>query len=239
VTGWVAKRFWAAVAVAPGDAGYAVRLDARPVKTPAKRPLLLPTAAMAEAVAAEWAAVTEVIDPRLMPVTRAANAAIDKVAPQFAEVAALVAAYGGSDLLCYRAAEPAELASAQAEAWDPLIDWAAENYGARLASGRGITPVAQPPQAVAQLAAEVAACTPFQLAALHDLVALSGSLVLGLAATRGARDADTLWHLSRFDEDWQAARWGRDDEAAAAEAAKRQDFLAADEFWRLSSPPAA
>jgi len=239
VSGWVARRFWAAVTVVTEAAGHAVLLDARAVRTPAKRPLTLPTRAMAEAVAAEWAAVDDLIDPRLMPVTRAANAAIDKVAPQFDEVAALVAAYGGSDLLCYRADEPAELASAQAEAWDPLLDWAAATYGARLASGRGIAPVVQPPQAVARLAAEVAACTPFQLAALHDLVALSGSLVLGLAATRRARDAGALWQLSRFDEDWQAARWGRDDEAAAAEAAKRQGFLAADEFWRLSSPSAA
>jgi chaperone required for assembly of F1-ATPase len=237
MSGWAAKRFWISVIVVPEGAGFAVRLDARAVKTPAKRPLILPTPAMAEAVAAEWAAVESLIDPRRMPVTRAANAAIDKVAPEFDEVAGMIAAYGGSDLLCYRAAEPEALAAAQAEAWDPLLDWAAATFGTRLLTTRGVAPVAQPPQAVARLAAEVMACTPFQLAALHDLVALSGSLVLGLAATRRTFDPEALWRLSRFDEDWQAAEWGRDDEAAAAAAAKRQDFLLAEKFWTLSAPP--
>jgi len=124
MTGWKAKRFWKAVTVVQEGGGFAVRLDARPVKTPAKRPLVLPTRAMAEAVAAEWAAVDNAIDPRRMPVTRAANAAIDKVATQFDEVAAMIAAYGASDLLCYRATAADPLARAQAEAWDPMLAWA-------------------------------------------------------------------------------------------------------------------
>ena len=239
MTGWQARRFWTTVSVEPEGAGFAVRLDARPVKTPAKQPLTLPTRAMAEAVAAEWAAVEAGIDPRRMPVTRAVNAAIDKVAAQFDEVTALVAAYGGSDLLCYRAAAPEALARAQAEAWDPLLDWAARAHGARLVTTRGVVPVAQPPEAVARLAAAVSACSAFQLTALHDLVALTGSLVLGIAATGEGFDPDELWRLSRIDEDWQAALWGRDEEAAEAAERKRADFLRAGRFWTLASLPAA
>ncbi len=239
MTGWKARRFWTTVTVEPEGAGFAVRLDARPVKTPAKRPLTLPTRAMAEAVAAEWEAVESGIDPRQMPVTRAANAAIDKVAEQFDEVAALVAAYGGSDLLCYRAAAPEALARAQAEAWDPVLDWAARAHGARLVTIRGVVPVAQPPGAVERLAAAVFACSPFQLVALHDLVALTGSLVLGIAATGERFDLDELWRLSRIDEDWQAALWGRDEEAAEAAERRHVDFLRAGRFWTLASLPTA
>jgi hypothetical protein len=147
MTGWKAKRFWKAVTVVQEGGGFAVRLDARPVKTPAKRPLVLPTRAMAEAVAAEWAAVDNAIDPRRMPVTRAANAAIDKVATQFDEVAAMIAAYGASDLLCYRATAADPLARAQAEAWDPMLAWAERTYGARLATTEGVVPIAQPAEA--------------------------------------------------------------------------------------------
>ncbi len=237
MTGWKAKRFWKAAAAAPEGEGFAVRLDGRPVRTPAKRPMILPTRAMAEAVAAEWAAVGAEVDPRRMPVTRAANAAIDKVATQFDEVAAMIAAYGGSDLLCYRATGPEALVRAQAAAWDPMLDWAARTYGARLVATQGVVPVAQPPEAVARLAAEVFACSPFQLTALHDLVALTGSLVLGLAATGEGVDAHDLWRLSRFDEDWQAAEWGEDAEAVAAAERKRGDFLSAGRFWRLAAVP--
>lgn len=233
MTGWKAKRFWKTVTVAPEEVGFAVRLDARPVKTPAKRPLILPTRAMAEAVATEWAAVEGVIDPRRMPVTRAANAAIDKVAHQFDEVAELIAAYGRSDLLCYRAEGPEALVRAQAAAWDPILDWAGQTFGTRLVVTRGVVPVDQPAAAVATMAAEVFACSPFELTALHDLVALTGSLVLGLAATRDDFDTETLWRLSRFDEDWQASQWGQDEEAADAAERKRTDFHAARHFWSL------
>lgn len=233
MSGWTAKRFWKAVTVEPDGAGFTVRLDGRAVKTPGKRPLILPGRAMAEAVAAEWAAVGGTVDPRRMPVTRAANSAIDKVATQFDEVAALIAAYGGSDLLCYRAEGPADLVRAQAEAWDPLLDWAEQAHGARLVTTTGVVPVAQPEAATGALAAAVFACTAFELTALHDLVALTGSLVLGLAAARGDFEAEAIWALSRIDEDWQAAQWGRDEEAEEAAAVKHADFLAARHFWTL------
>lgn len=239
MTGWKARRFWTAATAGPEGVGFTVRLDGRPVRTPAKRPMILPTRAMAEAVAAEWAAVGAEVDPLRMPVTRAANAAIDKVAVQFDEVAAMIAAYGASDLLCYRATGPQALARAQAAAWDPMLDWAERTYGARLAVTQGVVPVAQPTEAVARLATEVLACSPFQLTALHDLVALTGSLVLGLAATGAEFAPDDLWRLSRFDEDWQAAEWGEDAEAAEAAARKHEDFRHAGAFWRLASAPAA
>ena len=233
MSGWTAKRFWKAATVVPGAGGFAVHLDGRAVKTPAKAALLLPTQALAEAVAAEWQAQGEKVDPTTMPVTRAANAALDKVAAQHAEVAALIAAYGETDLLCYRAERPEELVCLQAAAWDGWLDWAEARYGARLATTRGVVPIAQPEAALAALAARVAGCDIWELAALHDLVGLTGSLVLGLAVAEGALGAEAAWDASRIDETWQIAQWGDDEEAAELAALKRQALLAAERFWHL------
>lgn len=235
MSGWKAKRFWKTVSVVPEAAGFGVHLDARPVRTPAKALLIVPTQAMAEAIAHEWQAVESIIDPRRMPVTRAANAAIDKVAPQFDEVAELIAAYGGSDLLCYRAEAPDGLTRAQGQAWDPYLEWAARTYDAPLRITRGIAPVAQPLDSLQRLTERVCACTNFQLTALHDLVSLTGSLVLGLAATTLEFPPETLWRLSRFDEDWQSEQWGGDEEASVMAERKREDFLRACHFWKLSA----
>ncbi len=232
MTSWTAKRFWKEVTLDKTPDGYAIRLDARPLRTPAKQPLILPTGLLAEAVAAEWRAVESIVDPRRMPFTRSANAATDKVAQQFSEVADLIADYGGSDLLCYRAEAPEALAARQAAAWDPVLDWAAERYGARLAVTRGIVPVAQSSDALTALAAAVHGTTPFQLTALHDLVSISGSLVIGLAATEPQSDPEALWALSRIDEDWQIELWGKDEEAAEAAEARHLAFLHAHRFWR-------
>lgn len=235
MSGWKVKRFWKD-ALVRGDGGqFHVLLDARPVKTPAKALLVLPTRALAEAVAAEWRQVEGMVDPRAMPVTRSANAAIDKVATQFHEVAGLIAEYGGSDLLCYRAEAPPELAAAQAAAWNPMLDWARSRFGAQLVVTAGVAHVAQPAASLAALSAPVRACTPFQLTALHDLVGLTGSLVLGLAATTEDFAPDALWRLSRFDEDWQARLWGEDEDASAIAENKRKDFLHACHFWKLST----
>lgn len=230
---WAPKRFWTDATVVPVDGGYAVHLDARPVKTPAKAPLLLPTAAMAAAVAAEWQAQTGKIDPETMPCTRAANSAIDKLTHQHAAVVEMLAAYGGSDLLCYRATRPAGLIARQAELWDPLLDWAANRFGARLAVTAGIMPAAQDPDALARLTAEVAALDPFRLAAFHDLVALSGSLVIALAVIHDHLPPEAAWDISRVDEDWQISEWGADEEAAELAAAKRAAFLQAGRFYGL------
>ena len=230
---WAMKRFWKETGVAPGEGGWTVPLDGRPIRTPAKAPLALPTRAYAEACAAEWEAQQGEVRPETMPLTRSANAAIDKVAIQFDEVAGLIAAYGETDLLCYMAEGPDSLVARQAAAWDPLLDWAAETLGARLAPTAGIVHRPQDPDALARLAAATRAFDPFELAAFHDLVALSGSLVIGFAAARGAEPPETLWTLSRIDEDWQAEQWGEDEEAAAQAAHKKRAFLCAAHIFSL------
>lgn len=228
---WARKRFWKEVSVQPEEGGFAVLLDARRLRTPAKAPLILPSRDLAEMVAAEWAAQDATINPESMPATRAANAALDKVTPQFAEVAAMLAAYAETDLLCYRAEAPAELVAEQANAWDPLLDWAARRYGVRFAVTTGIMPAAQPPGLLTALSAEVGRLTPFQLTGFHDLVAMSGSLILGLAVAERQGTPGALWDLSRIDEDWQARHWGTDDEAADQAARRREAFLNAAKFF--------
>jgi len=231
---WQPKRFWKEAQAEPCDDGFTVLLDGRSVRTPAKAPLAVPTRAMAEAIAQEWGAQEKTIDPRTMPVTRGANAAIDKVRTQRSEVVALLAEYGDSDLLCYRAAGPEGLITRQAEAWDPMLDWAADAIGARLAVGEGVMHVKQDLEALAQLESRVAAFDDFSLAAAHDLISLSGSLVLALAVTHRELAAQDAWLLSRVDEHWQIEQWGKDDEAEEAEAIKRTAFLDAARFYEIS-----
>lgn len=204
------------------------------MRTPAKAALILPTQAMAGAIAQEWDAQETVVDPRTMPVTRGANAAIDKVRVQRAEVVELLAEYGDSDLLCYRAAGPDGLIQRQAAAWDPMLDWAAETMGARLFVGEGVMHVDQNPVALARLAAEVEAFDDFALAAVHDLISLSGSLVLALAVTRDAITVEDAWAASRIDEHWQIEQWGEDETATIAEKTKQTAFADAARFYRFS-----
>ena len=230
---WAAKRFWSEATVEQAEGGWQVRLDARLLRTPAKRALLLPSEALARAIAAEWQAQEERIDPLSMPSTRAANAAIDKVAPQHAEVAAVIAAYGETDLLCHRADAPAELVARQSEAWDPMLDWAAEDLHARLVPVTGVMPARQDPAALERLHALTAAHGPFKLTALHDLVSLSGSLILGFAAIRGRKTPEALWQMSRIDEDWQVEHWGVDAEAAEQAERRRAAFLHASLFFQM------
>ncbi len=234
MTEWKIKRFWTEARVVDHPDGHTVHLDDRPVRTPAKAPLVVPTRALAEAIAAEWDAQPKIIDPGTMPVTRAANAAIDKVTPQRAEVADLLSAYGGSDLLCYRADTPETLVRRQADGWDPLIDWVADHLAAPLRVGAGVMPIAQDTATLDRLAVRVHALDPFALAAFHDLVMLSGSLVLALAVTDHRLDPETAWQLSRIDEDWQAELWGDDEEATAANAIKRAAFLDAARIYFLA-----
>ncbi|MBT8155952.1 ATPase [Epibacterium ulvae] len=231
---WKQKRFWKAATSAPEGAGFTVLLDGRKVKTPAKAALVLPTEAMALAVAAEWDAQEEVVNPNTMPCTRSANAAIDKVSIQHGEVADMLAEYGDSDLLCYRAESPAELVTRQGEAWDPALEWATQTLGASLACRNGILHAGQDPVALKVLRNKTHAMTPFQLAAFHDLVSLSGSLVLGFAAALDWRPAADIWALSRLDEKWQEEQWGTDEEASAVSTRKEGEFQHAKRFFDLS-----
>ncbi len=227
------KRFWCEVIVEGAEGGFAIRLDSRPVRTPAKAPFLLPTRALAEAVAAEWAVVEGVVDPAAMPLTRAANSAIDRVTPERAAVAAAIAAYGEADLICYRAPHPRALVKRQRGAWDPLLAWALDTLGAGLVVAEGVVHVAQPPESLACLDAAVRVHGPWELTALYDLVSISGSLVIGLAVSHGHLDAATAWPLSRIDEDWQIEEWGEDAEAAAVAERRRVDFANAARLLEL------
>ncbi len=231
---WKPKRFWTTSVVVETDGGYSVELDGRRVKTPAKAALDLPTRAMAEAVAREWDAQEKEIDPTTMPFTRSANAAIDKVRHQHGEVADMLADYGDSDLLCYRATHPETLQQRQSEAWDPALDWAADALGARLIPRAGVVHQPQAAEVLQGLRDRVHGLNAFQLAAFHDLVSLSGSLILGFAAAQNWRKPDEIWRISRLDELWQIEQWGHDDEAHAAAEVKRAAFLHAKQFFDLS-----
>lgn len=233
---WAPRRFWTEVEVAPEGGAFAVTLDGCPVRTPRKARLLVPTRAFAEAVAEEWRAQEDVVDPRAMPATRLANAALDTVRASREEVVDALAGYGATDLLCYRAERPEALARRQGAGWDPLLAWAAEALGADLAVARGVMPVPQPPAGLARLRERVAAFDDFGLAAFHDLVALSGSLVLALAVAMGRLDPEEAWRLSRLDEDHQIEEWGEDEEAAEAAARRRAAFLDAARFHAQLTP---
>lgn len=231
---WKQKRFWKETTVAPAEAGFEVLLDGRKLRTPGKARLIVPTQAMAREIAAEWDAQEEKINPLTMPFTRSANSAIDKVIPQFDAVADMLCAYGETDLLCYRAASPQSLTHRQAEAWDPLLDWLAETYGVRLKTGEGVMYFEQEPDAIAPLRSAVAKFNPYELTGFHDLVSLSGSLVIGLAATHKCYSAEDLWKFSRIDEEWQIEQWGDDEEAREASDIKKQAFLHAARFFSLT-----
>lgn len=214
------KRFWHEVTVAD----RAIRLDGKPVRTPGRLPLTLPSDALAAAVADEWRAVTGEIDPRAMPLTGLANAAIDRIAPDPTTFAAGLARYGESDLLYYRAADPPELAARQAAAWNPPLAWAERRFGVTFELALGVMPQAQPADTVAALAGAVAGQDAFTLAALSPLVTVTGSLVLALALVEGAITAESAWTAAELDEDWQAERWGCDPLAEAARAARCKAF---------------
>lgn len=236
MSGWKPRRFWSSVTPEACAGGFTIRLDARQARTPGKSALVVPTEALAQAIAREWDAQQGLVKPATMPFTRAANSAIEKVAPQFDEVVSLIAAYGGTDLLCYRATGPQALITRQALAWDPLLDWAATALTAPLAVTHGVNPIAQPAASTRRLHDLTAALSPFQIAAFHDLVALSGSLILAFAVTRGRLTPAEAWAISRIDETWQAEAWGVDDDAAALAGVKRLDFDQAAAFWALCTP---
>ena len=224
------NRFWTEVTVAEG----AVLLDARPVRTPGRLPLVLPTPALAEAVAAEWRAVEGEIDPRTMRMTGLANAAIERIAPDAAAFAAGLARYAETDLLCYRADAPPELVARQATAWDPPLDWARGRYDVHFTVVTGIVHRDQPAATVQRLADAVGAQGAWALAALSPIVSLTGSLVLALALAEGAIGADAAWAAAELDAGWQAEQWGEDALAADAAAARRAEYDAAVRFLALS-----
>lgn len=229
------KRFWKEARVAEQPQGHAIELDGRPVRTPGRALLAVPTQALAQAIAAEWGAVADSIDPRSMPLTGLANAAIDPIAADPAGFAADLARYGESDLLCYRAEGPAPLVARQERIWDPLLGWAQTRYDIRFTLVTGIMHRPQPDATLARLGGIVAAYDPFMLAGLSPVVSITGSLVLALALAEGAMSADETWDAAHLDEAWQAEQWGEDELATGARNARRRDFDAGVRFLALLS----
>jgi chaperone required for assembly of F1-ATPase len=228
------KRFYQFAAVEELKAGgFAVTLDGRTVKTPAGRPLVLPARALSEAVASEWNAQGETIDPASLPLTKLANTAIDSVADRKAEVADEILKYAATDLVCYRAAYPEELAAMQARAWDPILGWVKERYQAPFFSGSGIAHIAQPDSSLEALRSAVKSLCPFKLAALHVMTALTGSALIALAHSEAHLDEDAAWAAAHADETWQAQHWGEDFEAAQRLEARRAEFQSASRFYNL------
>ena len=221
------KRFWREVTI---DAGGVIRLDERPVRTPGRTPLALPTRALGEAVADEWRAVGETIDPRAMPLTGLANAAIDRIAPEPERFASGLAKYGESDLLCYRADGPEPLVERQRAAWDPPLAWARTRYDVHFEVATGVMHRPQPEATLVRLGEAVAARTAFALAGLSPVVTLTGSLVLALALDEGAMGADAVWAAADLDEAWQRELWGEDPLAADAREGRRREYDAAVRF---------
>ncbi|NMG22565.1 ATPase [Brasilonema bromeliae SPC951] len=227
------RRFWRDAAVAPVPDGWSVALDGKPVHTPGRALLTLPGERLAEAVAAEWRGVGDVLDPRAMPLTGLANAAIDRIAPAPEAFARQLAAYGESDLLCYRADDPPGLVAQQHALWDPPLDWARSRYDVAFALTAGVMHVDQPMATTDRLRAAVLAFDAFGLAGLSPIVTTTGSLVLALWLTEGAADPDTVWTAACCDEDWQADQWGREPLAEQARAARHAEFQAGTTFLAL------
>jgi chaperone required for assembly of F1-ATPase len=229
------KRFYKDVTVVSEAQGHSICLDGKPIKTPAKALLQLPTRALADAVATEWTMQGDTIDPKSIPFTRHANSVIDRIMPQRAAVVAEIAKFGGSDMICYHASGPADLVALQMESWAPLRDWARAQLGADLLVTAGINPVHQPEASLAALHRAVEAHSDWQLAALYDSVSISGSLVIGLALSRGQVSADEAWRAGQLDELYQVARWGEDDLAKVARKDKREALDVAARLFQLLS----
>jgi chaperone required for assembly of F1-ATPase len=224
----VLKRFYAEAGVAETSDGFALQLDGRGARTPAKNRLAFPTRALAELVAREWAGQGETIDPSTMPITRIVNSAIDGVAAAMKETRAELAGYVETDLLFYRAATPEKLAAAQAAAYDPVLDWSKDAFGATFILAEGIIYLSQPERSVqAVKAAQEALDGPFALAALHVMTTLTGSALLALAVVSGRLTAREAWRIAHVDEDFQISQWGEDDEAMARRAARWGEMEAA------------
>jgi len=227
------KRVYTEVSVAGDNGDWHILLDRRRLQTPARCPYRLPRRALAEAVAAEWAGQRERIVPSTMPLTALSATALDRIASQLERVVDETSAFGGTDLICYRASAPADLVARQQAIWQPLVDWATLRYDAPLVVTTGVVPRRQSGAALAALRTAVAGLDAFRLSALQSLCAVAGSLVIGLAVLEQRIDAETAWQASQCDELYQAEKWGRDAEAEARRRDIRRDIEAAAEFLHL------
>ena len=229
------KRFWKSADVAEEVGGWAVVLDGKPVKTPMRAPLVVPAESLARAIAAEWNSIEGEIDPRAMPLTGLANAAIDRASPDAAAFAVALAKYAEADLTCYRAEGPRELLARQEQTWDPLLSWARRRFDVDFRTTTGVVHVDQPPATVERLSHAVSALDEFRLAGLSPLVTIGGSLLAALAILEGEMSAESAWQAVTLDERWQLEQWGADPEAEQRLEHSRRDFLAAAQFLQLLS----
>lgn len=227
------RRFWKQADVLAEDGVWGVALDGKPVRTPARKPLLVPTRRLAEAIAEEWNACGDRVKPGDMRLTGIANAAIDHVAANRSQFAAALAQYAESDLTCYRAEGPPALAERRQTRWDKLLGWARRRFDIDFRTTTGLVHVPQPEPAVLQLSQAVAALDSFRLAGLSPLVTIGGSLVAALALLDESITAEQAWEAVTVDECWQLETWGSDTEAEAALEARRRDFFAAARFLEL------
>lgn len=222
------RRFYRQVTVAQAGDEHLVHLDGKPVRTPAAAVLALPTAAAAGLIAEEFDAQGDTLDPMTMPVTRLANTAVDGVAADPQAVMEDILRYASSDLLCYRAEAPRELIEREAEHWDPVLDWARAELGARFVLAEGVMHVEQPREAIGAIGIHLMSRgEPLRLAALHVMTSLMGSALLALAVERGALEPEVAWKAAHVDEDWNIEQWGEDAEAAAKRAVRRRDMMGA------------
>ncbi len=231
------KRFYKVVSVEGRDEGYGVLLDGRPVRTPRKLLLVVPTRALADAIAAEWAAQGDTIDPNSMPLSKLAITALDGVAEHKDEVAADIVKFAGSDLVCYRAEAPEGLVQLQAKAWDGVLRWVEDKIGTRFVLAEGVMPVAQSQAVLDGVAEMVEPYDAMALTGLHVMTTLLGSAVLALAHTQGLLSADEAWAAAHVDEDWQIAQWGVDVEAAARREKRLGEMRTASRFLELLKAP--
>ena len=227
------KRFWKDVTVGEEDGGCGVRLDSRPLRTPARAPLVVPTEALAQAIADEWRSIDGEVDPRAMPLTGLANAAIDRIAPEPHAFVAGIATYAEADLACYRSDWPPELVSRQAQSWDELLAWGRRRYDVDFSTTSGLLHVPQPQATIDRLSQAVAELDAFHLAGLSPLVTAGGSLLAALAVLEKALTPEEAWDAVSIDDRWQLEQWGADSEARAALENRRKDFLAAARFLDL------
>ncbi|MFN9010149.1 MAG: ATP12 family chaperone protein [Hyphomonadaceae bacterium] len=228
------RRFYKTVDIAPVETGFAVRLDRATPKTPAKKPLVLPTQAAAELVAAEWDAQIETIDPFAMPITRLVNVALDRAAETRAAMVGEIVKYAATDLVCYRATTPATLVAAQAAAWDPLLAWAETHLGVQLVTTAQALAIDQPAESLARIEAAAHALDDLRLTALAFANGLAGSAIVALALVHRRIDGETAFRAIRVEEDWQAERWGRDPDEEKIANARRVDLIAAERLvWAL------
>ena len=227
------KRFRKSAQAIQNDGSWGVELDGRPLRTPARKPLSVPTQRLAEDIAAEWNAAEEKIDPRAMPLTGLANAAIDRVAPDKKSFASGIAKYAEADLASYRAEGPQGLIDAQAEHWDELLAWGRRRFDVDFRTTNGLLHVDQPPATVERLGHAVSALDPYRLAGLSPLVTIGGSLLAALGVLEEVFTPEWAWEAVSVDDRWQLEQWGSDPEAEAALDNRKRDFLAAARFLEL------